>query len=162
MFLGATKHLYNWLCPSVGRCVSVGRVTHSFDDPPVAPYWPTWPWLMLQTPATCLFFLFNNCLFVLIFYFILAIIVYRVLFFVPKKTVKMIHTLLQCVTIIVIIFGLKVGCLLNRLRFEACPCASVPDTLCFAVGHAVFFLCWRTRLAISIIDLTHLVIHSFD
>ena len=31
LFLGATKHLYNWLCPSVGR--SVGRVTHSFDDP---------------------------------------------------------------------------------------------------------------------------------
>ena len=27
-FLGATKHLYNWLCPSVGR-----SVTHSFDDP---------------------------------------------------------------------------------------------------------------------------------
>ena len=45
-FLGATKHLYNWLCPLVGR--SVGRlvclsVTHSFDDPHVAPYWPTWP-----------------------------------------------------------------------------------------------------------------------
>ena len=36
-FLGATKHLYNWLCPLV--C----RVTHSFDDPHVAPYWPTWP-----------------------------------------------------------------------------------------------------------------------
>ena len=38
-FLGATKHLYNWLCPLVGR--SVGRlvcgVTHSFDDPHVAP-----------------------------------------------------------------------------------------------------------------------------
>ena len=44
-FLGATKHLYNWLCPSVGRSVgwSVGRVTHSFNDPHVAPYWPTWP-----------------------------------------------------------------------------------------------------------------------
>ena len=40
-FLGATKHLYNWLCPSVGWLV--GRVTHSFDDPHVAPYWPTWP-----------------------------------------------------------------------------------------------------------------------
>ena len=37
-FLGATKHLYNKLCPSVGR-----SVTHSFDDPHVAPYWPTWP-----------------------------------------------------------------------------------------------------------------------
>ena len=36
-FLGATKHLCNWLCPLV--C----RVTHSFDDPHVAPYWPTWP-----------------------------------------------------------------------------------------------------------------------
>ena len=36
---GATKHLYNWLCPSVGR--SVGRsVTHSFDDPHVASHWP--------------------------------------------------------------------------------------------------------------------------
>ena len=38
--LGATKHLYNWLCPSVGW-----SVTHSFDDPHVAPYWPTWPCL---------------------------------------------------------------------------------------------------------------------
>ena len=48
-FLGATKHLYNWLRPSVGRLVdqsagrSISRVTHSFDDPHVAPYWPTWP-----------------------------------------------------------------------------------------------------------------------
>ena len=45
-FLSATKHLYNWLCPSVGWLVgrSVGwSVTHSFDDPHVAPYWPTWP-----------------------------------------------------------------------------------------------------------------------
>ena len=33
-FLGATKLLYNWLCPLVGR-----SVTHSFDDPHVAPYW---------------------------------------------------------------------------------------------------------------------------
>ena len=46
MFLGATKHLYNWLCPLVGW--SVGRlvgwlVTHLFNDPLVAPYWPTWP-----------------------------------------------------------------------------------------------------------------------
>ena len=41
-FLGATKHLCNWLCPLVGR--SVGRlVTHSFDDPHVAPYWPCFP-----------------------------------------------------------------------------------------------------------------------
>ena len=40
-FLSATKHLYDWLCPLVGR--SVGRVTYSFDDPLVAPYWPTWP-----------------------------------------------------------------------------------------------------------------------
>ena len=38
MLLGATKHLYNWLSPSVGRLV-----THSLDDPHVAPYWPTWP-----------------------------------------------------------------------------------------------------------------------
>ena len=35
-FLGATKHLYNWLCPSVGRLVG-WSVTHSFDDPHVAP-----------------------------------------------------------------------------------------------------------------------------
>ena len=41
-FLGATKHLYNWLCPLV--CLSVClSVTHSFDDPHVAPYWPSWP-----------------------------------------------------------------------------------------------------------------------
>ena len=32
LFLGATKHLYNWLCPPVCR-----SVTHSFDDPQVAP-----------------------------------------------------------------------------------------------------------------------------
>ena len=37
------------VCVSVGWSVgwlvgrSVGRVTHSFDDPHVAPYWPTWP-----------------------------------------------------------------------------------------------------------------------
>ena len=44
-FLGATKHLYNWLCPLVGR--SVGwLVTHLFNDPHVAPYWPTWPCLL--------------------------------------------------------------------------------------------------------------------
>ena len=45
LFLGATKHLYNWLCPSVGWLVgrSVCGVAHSFDDPHVAPYWPTWP-----------------------------------------------------------------------------------------------------------------------
>ena len=36
-------------CISITGCVrwsvglSVGRVTHSFDDPHVAPYWPTWP-----------------------------------------------------------------------------------------------------------------------
>ena len=36
VFLGATKHLYNWLCLLVGQ--SVGRlVTHLFDDPHVAP-----------------------------------------------------------------------------------------------------------------------------
>ena len=34
--LGATKHLYNWLCRSV-----CWLVTHSFDDPHVAPNWPT-------------------------------------------------------------------------------------------------------------------------
>ena len=32
-FLGATKHLYNWLRPLV-----CWLVTHSFDDPHVAPY----------------------------------------------------------------------------------------------------------------------------
>ena len=37
LLLGATKHLYNWLCPSVG--LSVGwSATHSFDDPHVAPF----------------------------------------------------------------------------------------------------------------------------
>ena len=41
-FLGATKHLYNWLCPLVCRSVCLS-VTHSFDDSHVAPYWPTWP-----------------------------------------------------------------------------------------------------------------------
>ena len=35
-FLGATKHLYNWLCPLVGWLVC--GVTHSSDDPHVAPY----------------------------------------------------------------------------------------------------------------------------
>ena len=41
-FLGATKHLLNWLSPSVGLSVCLS-VTHSFDDPHVAPYWPSWP-----------------------------------------------------------------------------------------------------------------------
>ena len=41
-FLCATKHLFNWLCPSVGW--SVGwSVTHSFDAPHRRTYWPTWP-----------------------------------------------------------------------------------------------------------------------
>ena len=35
------------LCPSSSVCRLVGwlvgRVTHSLDDPHVAPYWPTWP-----------------------------------------------------------------------------------------------------------------------
>ena len=35
-FLGATKHLYNWLYPSVGWLVG-WSVTHSFDDRHVAP-----------------------------------------------------------------------------------------------------------------------------
>ena len=50
MFLGATKHLYNWLCPLVDRSVerSVGRVTQSFNDPHVAPYQPTWPGFLSQ------------------------------------------------------------------------------------------------------------------
>ena len=44
-FLGATKHLYNCLCPSV--CRSVGwSVTHLFDDPHRRTYWPTWPCLV--------------------------------------------------------------------------------------------------------------------
>ena len=39
--------LLEWLCPLVCWSVGllVGRVTHSFDDPHVAPYWPTWPYL---------------------------------------------------------------------------------------------------------------------
>ena len=36
--------IYNWLCPLV--C----WVTHSFDDPHVAPYWPTWPYYSLSNP----------------------------------------------------------------------------------------------------------------
>ena len=58
LFLGATKHLYNWLCPLVGWSVgllvgrTVGRVTHSFDDPHVAPYWPTWPCLIFKQKNT--------------------------------------------------------------------------------------------------------------
>ena len=51
-FLGATKHLYNWLCPLVGRLVGwlVGRVTHLGDNPHVAPYWPTWPCFYIYLP----------------------------------------------------------------------------------------------------------------
>ena len=41
-FLGATNHLYDRLCRSVGWSVC-RSVTHSLDDPHVAPYWPTWP-----------------------------------------------------------------------------------------------------------------------
>ena len=37
LFLGVTKHLYNWL--SIVRLVG-WSVTHLFDDPHVAPYWP--------------------------------------------------------------------------------------------------------------------------
>ena len=55
-FLSATKHLFNWLCPTIGWSVGwlirlvgrlVGWVTHSFDDSHVAPYWPTWPYFFI-------------------------------------------------------------------------------------------------------------------
>ena len=38
---------------SIIGCVrwSVGRVTHSFDDPHVAPYWPTWPCFLVCAMA---------------------------------------------------------------------------------------------------------------
>ena len=42
-FLGATKHLYNWLCLLVSWLVG-WSVTHSF----VAPYWPTWPCFLIK------------------------------------------------------------------------------------------------------------------
>ena len=46
-FLGAPKHLYNWLCPMV--CLSVClSLTHSFDDPHGAPYRSTWPYFRLH------------------------------------------------------------------------------------------------------------------
>ena len=56
MFLGATnssltgcvRRSVGWSVGwSVGLLVGllVGRVTHSFDDPYVTPYWPTWPCL---------------------------------------------------------------------------------------------------------------------
>ena len=57
------KHLYNWQFPSVGRFVgwSVGLlVTHSFDDPHVAPYWPIWPCSFFR-------FLFISCFFLSFF-----------------------------------------------------------------------------------------------
>ena len=38
------------LAMSVGR--SVGRVTHSFDDPHGTPYWPTWSFFLMKTPLT--------------------------------------------------------------------------------------------------------------
>ena len=47
MFLGATKNLYNWLCLLVGWSVYL-LVTHLFDDPHVAPYWPTWPCFIIK------------------------------------------------------------------------------------------------------------------
>ena len=51
LFLGATKHLFNWLCPSVGQLVSwsVGwSVDRSVAEAFVwrytrRIYWPTWP-----------------------------------------------------------------------------------------------------------------------
>ena len=30
-------------CVRWSDCWLVGRITHLFDDPHVAPYWPTWP-----------------------------------------------------------------------------------------------------------------------
>ena len=41
-FLGTTKPLNKWVCPLVGW-----SVTRSFDDPNVAPFWPTLPCLFL-------------------------------------------------------------------------------------------------------------------
>ena len=41
-FLGATKHLYNWLCPSVGLLVCNAFVRRSTRRT----YWPTWPCLV--------------------------------------------------------------------------------------------------------------------
>ena len=85
-----------------------------------------------------------------------AMIVYRVLFFVPKKTVKMIHTLLQCITIIVIIFGLKVGLSLESQRPQVPLCLKHHDLLL----NMLFFLWWSTRLAFKLIYLIFLLIHS--
>ena len=49
---GCVRWLVGW---SVGR--SVGQVTHSFDDPHVAPYWPSWP---------CFFFYKGKWIFILL------------------------------------------------------------------------------------------------
>ena len=51
LFLGATKHLCNWLSPLVGR-----SVTHSLDDPHIAPYWSTWPCFLSRGPKTVVTF----------------------------------------------------------------------------------------------------------
>ena len=75
LFLGATKYLYNWLCPLVGWLVgwSVGGVMHLFDNPHAAPYWPTWPCFLYECKfchEICIMIYLNN-LFNIILYFYL-------------------------------------------------------------------------------------------
>ena len=72
-FLGATKHLYNSLCPSVGWFFgrSVCGVTHLFDDPHVAPYWPTWPceWFLRHLTQFSSFYVLS------LFYLLMKVII---------------------------------------------------------------------------------------
>ena len=72
LFLGATNHLYNWLCPTVGRSVSglvgqsVGRsVGWSVSNAFVRrftrrTYWPTWPCFLAAGPKEPMIYAFTN------------------------------------------------------------------------------------------------------
>ena len=66
-FLGATKHLYNWLCPSVGLLVCNAFVRRSTRRT----YWPTWPcFLFCSFSVSFSFSLSFSFLFLLLLIFV--------------------------------------------------------------------------------------------
>ena len=138
-------------------CRSVGHSVHDTCFPILVARIHVF--LLSQIPVTFDFFSFQWLSFCFnhVSFLYTAMIVYRVLFFVPKKTVKMIHTLLQCITIIVIIFGLKVGLSLESQRPQVPMCLKHHDLLL----NMLFFFMMEYPAGIQA-DLFNLFTHTFN